>query len=112
MEVARALHPFTKKPGNLNELRERLLNLMWDDVGVVRDRAGLEQAAQDTFHRGLADALILSGRATGKKTDLALVDLVKRAVPEAPVLIGSGITPDTAAEALAVGHGRDQDERA
>jgi uncharacterized protein len=30
---------------------------------------------------------------------------VKRAVPEAPVLIGSGITPETAAAALAVADG-------
>ena len=42
-EVERALQPFTKLPGNLNELRERLLDAMWDDVGVVRDRAGLER---------------------------------------------------------------------
>ncbi len=42
-EVERALQPFTKPPGNLNDLRERLLDAMWDDVGVVRDRAGLER---------------------------------------------------------------------
>ena len=40
-EIARALHPFGRKPGDLNRLRERLLDTMWDDVGVVRDRAGL-----------------------------------------------------------------------
>jgi uncharacterized protein len=65
----------------------------------------LEQAAEDTFRRGLADALIVSGAGTGKPTDLALVDLVKAAVPEAPVLIGSGITPETVSEALAVADG-------
>ena len=43
-EMTRALHPFTKKPSDLNELRERLLETMWDDVGVVRDRAGLDRA--------------------------------------------------------------------
>jgi fumarate reductase flavoprotein subunit len=42
-EVARAQHPFSRKGGNLNELREKLLDTMWDDVGVVRDRAGLER---------------------------------------------------------------------
>jgi fumarate reductase flavoprotein subunit len=42
-EVARALYPFSRKGGNLNELRERLLDTMWDDVGVVRDGAGLER---------------------------------------------------------------------
>src|SRR5882724_1614199 len=42
-EVARAQHPFSRKGGNLNALREKLLDTMWDDVGVVRDRAGLER---------------------------------------------------------------------
>jgi fumarate reductase flavoprotein subunit len=43
-EIARALHPFTRKPGNLNDLREKLFDAMWDDVGVVRDRAGLNRS--------------------------------------------------------------------
>lgn len=67
--------------------------------------ADLEQAAGDAFHRGLADALIVTGSGTGKATDLARVAAVKRAVPDAPVLIGSGITPETLAEALAFADG-------
>ena len=43
-EFSRALHPFAQKPGDLNRLRERLLDLMWDDVGVIRDAAGLDRA--------------------------------------------------------------------
>jgi fumarate reductase flavoprotein subunit len=43
-EVARALHPFTANGGDLNGLRERLLDTMWNDVGVLRDRAGLDRA--------------------------------------------------------------------
>jgi succinate dehydrogenase flavoprotein subunit len=43
-EMTRALHPFTKKPANLNDLHEKLLDTMWDDVGVMRDRAGLDRA--------------------------------------------------------------------
>ena len=42
-ELGRALHPFTRRGGDLNRLRERLLDSMWDEVGVVRDRAGLER---------------------------------------------------------------------
>lgn len=42
-EAARALHPFTHKPGDLNALREKLLDTMWDDVGVVRDGASLDR---------------------------------------------------------------------
>jgi fumarate reductase flavoprotein subunit len=40
-EMARALRPFGKPPGDLNRLRHRLLETMWDDVGVIRDRDGL-----------------------------------------------------------------------
>jgi fumarate reductase flavoprotein subunit len=42
-ELARAQHPFARKPGDLNALRETLLDTMWDEVGVVRDRAGIER---------------------------------------------------------------------
>ncbi len=62
-EFARAQHPFTRKPGDLNALREKLLDTMWDDVGVVRDRAGIERglAAVDAIEAellsiGVADA--------------------------------------------------------
>jgi succinate dehydrogenase flavoprotein subunit len=65
-EIARALHPFTRKAGNLNDLRERLLDAMWDDVGVVRDRAGLDRgiAAIDAIETELlATGLADDGRA-------------------------------------------------
>jgi len=42
-EMARAEHPFSVRPGDLSVLREKLLDTMWDDVGVVRDRAGIER---------------------------------------------------------------------
>jgi membrane complex biogenesis BtpA family protein len=67
--------------------------------------AELEQAAEDTFRRGLADALIVTGSGTGKKTDLAQVQLVRRAVPEAPILVGSGVTAKTVSEVLGVADG-------
>ena len=61
-ELARALHPFGCKPGNLNELREKLLDTMWGEVGIVRDREGLDRgvAALDAIEAellvtGLAD---------------------------------------------------------
>ena len=43
-EFSRALHPFMHKAGDLHRLRERLLDLMWNDVGVIRDAAGLDRA--------------------------------------------------------------------
>ena len=41
-EIERASHAFAKPPGDVNALRDRLLDVMWDHVGVMRDRAGLE----------------------------------------------------------------------
>jgi membrane complex biogenesis BtpA family protein len=92
-------------------LRERLgtpvaiLADVWVKHAVPFPGANLEQAAEDTFRRGLADALVVTGAGTGRETDPALVDLVKRSVPEAPVLIGSGITPASVATALGIADG-------
>jgi len=41
-ELARAQQPFSRQAGDANALREKLLDTMWDYVGVVRDRAGIE----------------------------------------------------------------------
>jgi membrane complex biogenesis BtpA family protein len=48
----------------------------------------------DTLERGLADALIVSGAGTGKRTDLSHLREVKGAAGAAPVLIGSGADPE------------------
>jgi membrane complex biogenesis BtpA family protein len=50
---------------------------------------------EDTVHRGLADALVVSGAGTGKPTDLGKVKAVKSAAGKIPVYIGSGITAET-----------------
>jgi fumarate reductase flavoprotein subunit len=41
-ELARAQQPFARQAGDVNALREKLLDAMWDYVGVLRDRAGIE----------------------------------------------------------------------
>ncbi len=52
-----------------------------------------EDAVRDTVERGLADAVVVSGRATGKPVDLENLTLAKRISP-VPVLVGSGTTYD------------------
>jgi fumarate reductase flavoprotein subunit len=42
--LARWRMPLGKPAGDCNAIRERLYDLMWDDVGIVRDAAGLERA--------------------------------------------------------------------
>jgi membrane complex biogenesis BtpA family protein len=58
---------------------------------------GIEQAARDTFHRGGADVLIVTGAGTGLATDPQRLAQARQAVPTAPLWLGSGLTPDNAA---------------
>ncbi|PWU12891.1 MAG: phosphorybosylanthranilate isomerase [Verrucomicrobia bacterium] len=51
----------------------------------------LEDAARDTVERGLADALIVSGHGTGLPTDPGDVERVRRVLPSAKILLGSGV---------------------
>ncbi|MFN3652093.1 MAG: BtpA/SgcQ family protein [Armatimonadota bacterium] len=78
---------------------------LWVKHAVPLGGGTPEQAAEDLYRRGLADALIVTGTGTGKQTDLSRVDLARRAVPDAPVLVGSGVRPETVAEVLAVANG-------
>ncbi|MFO7893717.1 MAG: BtpA/SgcQ family protein [Longimicrobiales bacterium] len=64
----------------------------------------LEEAARDAAVRGRADALIVSGAATGQATALEDVRTVAGLV-DVPVLVGSGVTAATARAALEVAAG-------
>jgi fumarate reductase flavoprotein subunit len=57
--VAHCRRPFAQAPGDLNALRERLARLMWEDVGILRERAGLERAI--AMLEDLAGELAASG---------------------------------------------------
>lgn len=62
----------------------------------------MKLVAMDTWERGGADALIVSGVATGHATDIQDVRDAKKGAPDAPVLIGSGVTPDNGLSLLEV----------
>lgn len=62
-------------------------------------------AAQEAAYRGLADGLIVTGPSTGRTADLQDVGRVKQAVPDRPVLVGSGATAENVAGILAVADG-------
>lgn len=61
---------------------------------------GPADAARDTWHRGLADGLIVSGAATGQQADRAAIEVIRTAVPDAPIWLGSGLTPGNARHLL------------
>ena len=56
---ARVRAPIGRKPVPLAKLREALYDVMWEDVGILRDAAGLARAASTL--RGLEDELARAG---------------------------------------------------
>jgi uncharacterized protein len=94
-------------------LRER--RRLGADVAILADvmvkhavpPAGLtlEEAACDTWDRGRADVLVVSGAATGSAVRPERLEAVRAAVPDAPVLIGSGLNERNAGELLALAAG-------
>jgi membrane complex biogenesis BtpA family protein len=93
----------------------RYRRLLGADVKIFADVQGkhavslapveLEQESRDAVGRGLADALVVSGHATGEATPMADVKRVRSAVPDVPLLVGSGVTPESVAELLRVADG-------
>ena len=65
----------------------------------------LQQAAKDTAYRGLADAIIVTGSGTGLPAEMEDVVRAKEAVPDVPVLVGSGVDEGNAARVLSVADG-------
>lgn len=58
----------------------------------------LAEEAQDLRLRGLADAIILTGVATGSGASATELALVREVLPECPLIIGSGLTAATVSE--------------
>jgi fumarate reductase flavoprotein subunit len=64
-EMARAEYPFRKSSGNIHGLRDTLMDVMWDDVGVIRDKAGMERALDRLDD--IEDELMATGVADGQR---------------------------------------------
>jgi len=94
-------------------LRER--RLLGIDVAIFADVQGkhaaplapveLEGEARDLVHRSLADVLVVSGKATGEATPIVDIKRVRSAVPDTPLVVGSGVTPETVSELLSLADG-------
>lgn len=65
----------------------------------------IELAVADTIERGLADAVIVTGAATGHETDLSDVAQARAAAKTHPVLVGSGVTINNIAATLRIADG-------
>lgn len=68
-------------------------------------RRPIVDEVRDAIERGHADAVIVSGSATGASVDLKDLSDVAAVAGEVPVLVGSGVTEDNVAALLAVADG-------
>ena len=88
--------------------RRRLMDA--DHVAILADvlvkhavplgEPDLALIARETAYRGLADALIVTGPVTGQPAVADDVATVRRAVPDRPLLVGSGVNASNAAHFL------------
>src|SRR6185503_12298828 len=58
------------------------------------DRVDVATAARDTAYRGGAEVLLVTGPETGSAPGAERLREVKRAVPDCPVMVASGLTPE------------------
>jgi fumarate reductase flavoprotein subunit len=88
--VERSLHPFGKPSGDLLDMRERLEDIMWDDVGIIRDPDRMKRARQSLVD--LENELAETGVAASDRTfnltwhdwlNLDSLILVSKAITEA-----------------------------
>ena len=63
------------------------------------------QATRECLERGLADGVIVSGTGTGCPVSRELLQQVSEAAGQSPVYIGSGLSPDNAADLCPLAHG-------
>lgn len=56
------------------------------------DTRPVEQQASGAVFIGLADMVCVSGPAAGREADLGLIERVARAVPDTPVVVGTGVS--------------------
>jgi len=75
---------------------------VWVKHAVPPAGARIEETARDIAYRAGADALIVSGRATGFAVAMSDLEAVRCAVPDRALYAGSGVTVDNVAEVLAV----------
>jgi membrane complex biogenesis BtpA family protein len=77
---------------------------IWADVHVKHGAPlcdmSIEDAAEDTVYRGLADAIIVSGAGTGKETDPEHLARVHQRLPGVTIFVGSGTSPESIAKLM------------
>jgi membrane complex biogenesis BtpA family protein len=93
----------------------RYRKLLGSDVKIFADAdvkhssaigtSDLEDEVEDLVVRACADAIIVTGKATGKRTPIADLKAAKAAAGAVPVLAGSGVGESDVAEVLKIADG-------
>lgn len=73
--------------------------------GITLNQTDIASAAAETVWRGLADTVIVTGGATGEPVGIQELEKVKKAVPDTPVLAGSGVTSKNLPDILKIAEG-------
>ncbi len=62
----------------------------------------LEEEAEELHLRAKADALIITGSGTGKRADFSNLKRIRQHLPECPLIVGSGVTPEQLREIVSL----------
>ena len=81
----------TRRRRYLNADVRILADVLVKHAAPIAAQSDIGLIAQETARRALADGLIVSGPATGQPTNSFDVSVVRRAVPDGFILVGSGI---------------------
>jgi fumarate reductase flavoprotein subunit len=83
----RAFAPLGRRPGHLPEIRERMFNIMWNDVGILRSaeslargKTALDALARDIAGCGVSDASRRYNLTWMDRLNLENLTLVSRAI--------------------------------
>jgi uncharacterized protein len=100
--------------GRANEVQSLIKRLgseveIWADVDVKHAAPialrPIGEVAEDAIERGLATAVIVTGRSTGAGTSQADLSEVRAAIGQQQIYVGSGVTAETARELLDIADG-------
>lgn len=82
---------------------------IWADVEVKHSAPlaprPIAEEARETAERGGADALIVTGVATGSAPDTSAISTVRAATASTPVILGSGVSAENFAELVSIADG-------
>jgi len=69
------------------------------------DKRPLENVAKSVVFSSLPDILLVSGNITGEKTDLSIIEKIKKVLPDTPVFANTGVDIHNVSEVLKVADG-------